>query len=129
MAVDWESEELSEDEEGQLEVIRALPPSALDAAEVLSSSSLRKSGLLDPIPEPMGVDRNDPKARQLLERLLKKGTIASVSGRTVPPKTHARNEVVALVVTVGQVEALFSHYGMVRRFMIHREKEVRKCNA
>lgn len=51
MAVDWESEELSEDEEGQLEVIRALPPSACDTAEVLSSSSLRESGFLDPILE------------------------------------------------------------------------------
>ncbi|KAI5334951.1 hypothetical protein L3X38_025084 [Prunus dulcis] len=100
MAVDWESEELSEDEEGQLEVIRALPPT-------------------------MGIDRNDPKARQLLERLLKKGTIASVSGRRVPPQTHARNEVVAPIVPVGQVE----QYGMVRRFMIYHEKEVEKCNA
>lgn len=52
----------------------------------------------------MGVDRNDPKAWQLLERLLKKGAGSLVSGQRVPPQTYARNEAVALVMPVGQVE-------------------------
>ncbi|CAL9025778.1 unnamed protein product, partial [Prunus brigantina] len=83
--VDWESGELSEDEEGQLEVIRSLEASARDAAELLSHSSLSASGLLDPITEAMGIDRNDPRARQLLEKLLKKGPGPSGSVRTGPP--------------------------------------------
>ncbi|CAL9016087.1 unnamed protein product, partial [Prunus brigantina] len=79
------SGELSEDEEGQLEVIRSLEASARDAAELLSHSSLSASGLLDPITEAMGIDRNDPRARQLLEKLLKKGPGPSGSVRTGPP--------------------------------------------
>lgn len=51
VAVDWEGGELSEDEEGQVEVIRALPPKDRDAPELLSVGSLRESGMLDPIPE------------------------------------------------------------------------------
>ncbi|CAL9002350.1 unnamed protein product [Prunus brigantina] len=215
--MDWESGELSEDEEGQLEVIRALEASARDATELLSHSSLSASGLLDPITEAMGIDRNDPRARQLLERLLKKGSGASGSGPkgqpparparegapvmptpntearspgrgrgqdrgkrpvgeereapgakrprveevqeeaavvptpTIPPErladfvdtarmvlsgemswegltlgesTYATSTVMAFEQSVGLVQALFSHYGAVRRVMIHREKDV-----
>lgn len=43
----------------------------------------------------MSVDRNDPKARQLLEKLLKKG---------VPPSPRARDEVVVPIASVGQAE-------------------------
>ncbi|CAB4309127.1 unnamed protein product [Prunus armeniaca] len=83
-----ESGELSEDEEGQLEVIHALPPSARNAVKLLSINSFRKSGLLDPIPEAMGIDMNDPKARQLLEKLLKKG--AGASGSRPRAKVRSR---------------------------------------
>ncbi|CAL9030032.1 unnamed protein product [Prunus brigantina] len=144
----------------------------------------------------MGIDRNDPRARQLLEKLLKKGPGPSGSVRTGPPPVHPVREVVVPTPTVearslgmgrGQdrgkrpvgeerdapgakrprVEemdmggavagglrgynedgalgqdvlggadfgreylrlvdrhgALFSHYGAVRRVMIHREKDV-----
>ncbi|CAL9006366.1 unnamed protein product [Prunus brigantina] len=97
--VDWESGELSEDEEGQLEVIRALEASARDATELLSHSSLSASGLLDPITEAMGIDRNDPRARQLLEKLLKKGTGASGSGRKEPPPARPAREVAVVAPT------------------------------
>lgn len=49
--MDWESRELSEDEDGQLEVIHTFPPSARNVTELLSTSSWRRSGLLDLIPE------------------------------------------------------------------------------
>ncbi|CAL8168123.1 unnamed protein product [Prunus armeniaca] len=87
MAVDWESGELSEGEEGQLEVIHALAPSARDAAELLSISSLRRFGLLYPILEAMGINRNDLKAQQLLEKFLKKGARLS-------PPARSKNEAV-----------------------------------
>lgn len=48
--MDWEGSELSEDEEGQLEVIRALPLKDRDVTELLSVSSLREFGLWDLIP-------------------------------------------------------------------------------
>ncbi|CAL9016689.1 unnamed protein product, partial [Prunus brigantina] len=174
--VDWESGELSEDEEGQLEVIRALEASARDATELLSHSSLSASGLLDPITE--------GKARQLLEKLLKKGPGPSGLGRghdrgqrpvgeerDAPEAKRPRVEEVDMEgvamptpaihperladfvdtarmvlsgemswegLTLGEstyasstamafeqgVRALFSHYGAVRRVMIHREKDV-----
>ncbi|CAL9003696.1 unnamed protein product, partial [Prunus brigantina] len=85
--------ELTEDEEGQLEVIRALEASARDATELLSHSSLSASGLLDPVTEAMGIDRNDPRAtRQLLERLLKKGPGASRSGPKGSPPARPAGE-------------------------------------
>ncbi|CAB4316408.1 unnamed protein product [Prunus armeniaca] len=96
MAVDWESGELSEGEEGQLEVIHALAPSARDAAELLSISSLRRFGLLYPIWKgctdtlccvAMGINRNDLKAQQLLEKFLKKGARLS-------PPARSKNEAV-----------------------------------
>ncbi|CAB4313674.1 unnamed protein product [Prunus armeniaca] len=59
----------------------------------MSPSSLRASGLLDPIPEAMGIDRNDPRARQLLEKLLKKGTGASGSGSKVLAPARLAGEV------------------------------------
>ncbi|CAL9030255.1 unnamed protein product, partial [Prunus brigantina] len=114
MAVDWENGQLTEDEEGQLEVIRALPPSACDAADLLSTSSLRRSGLLDLIPEGKKLSAScfecracvwsgtDPRARQLLEKLLKKGAGVSGLGPKVPIPSRARNEVVAPVAPVGQ---------------------------
>ncbi|PQQ05383.1 hypothetical protein Pyn_00889 [Prunus yedoensis var. nudiflora] len=78
VTVDWEGGDLSEDEEGQLEVIRALLLKDRDVTELLLVSSLRESGLRDLIPEgsmdAMGVDRNDPRA---LEMLLAKGVGAS----------------------------------------------------
>ncbi|PQQ03174.1 hypothetical protein Pyn_39278 [Prunus yedoensis var. nudiflora] len=106
--VDWEGSELSEDEEGQLEVIRALPPKDHNATKLLLASFLRESGLLDLIPEvgafcaAMGVDRNDPRA---LEKLLKKGARASSSGprRQMPP-VQGRNEGVPLAAPAGQAE-------------------------
>lgn len=51
VAVDWEVGELSEDEEGQLEVVWALPPKERDTTELLSETSLKESGLWDPIPQ------------------------------------------------------------------------------
>ncbi|CAB4286052.1 unnamed protein product [Prunus armeniaca] len=97
MAVDWESGELSEGEEGQLEVIHALAPSARDAAELLSISSLRRFGLLYPILEAMGINRNDLKAQQLLEKFLKKGARLS-------PPARSKNEAVEPVASMGQAE-------------------------
>ncbi|PQQ16699.1 hypothetical protein Pyn_35197 [Prunus yedoensis var. nudiflora] len=100
--VDWEGGELSEDEEGQLEVIHALPPKDRDATKLLSASFLRESGLLDLIPEAMGVDRNDSRA---LEKLLKKGARASSSSpRRQKPPIRGRNEGVSLAAPTGQAE-------------------------
>lgn len=54
----------------------------------------------------MGIDRNDSKARQLLEKLLRKGSgvVASGATRLVPP-ARARNEGEGSAVPAARAEA------------------------
>ncbi|CAL8991184.1 unnamed protein product [Prunus brigantina] len=172
--VDWESGELSEDEEGQLEVIRSLEASARDAADLLSQSSLSASGLLDPIPEgkslapvaptpimearspgrgrgqdrgkrPAGEEREAPGPKRPRVEEAEEAAVAptptihperladfvdtarmvlsgemSWEGLTLGESTYATSTAMAFEQSV---RALFSHYGAVRRVMIHREKD------
>ncbi|CAL9025158.1 unnamed protein product [Prunus brigantina] len=157
--------ELTEDEEGQLEVIRALEASARDATELLSHSSLSASGLLDPVTEgngearspgrgrgqdrgkrPVGEEKEAPGAKRPrveeveevavgptpaihperladfvdTTRMVLSGEM-SWEGLTLGESTYASSTAMAFEQSV---RALFSHYGAVRRVMIHREKDV-----
>ncbi|CAL9022417.1 unnamed protein product, partial [Prunus brigantina] len=153
------SGELTEDEEGQLEVIRALEASARDATELLSHSSLSASGLLDPVTEgksldrgkrPVGEEREAPGAKrprvEEVEEVVAVGPTPTIhperladfvdttrmvlsgemswEGLTLGESTYASSTAMAF-----EQSALFSHYGAVRRVMIHREKDVARVEA